>query len=78
MLFADSLAKLYHSSAARETQPGIARKIYDKYIIAAQPIILRKDTKGLLGLLHEAALEFSNNIIVCRSESVRVIIIIGF
>lgn len=63
MLFADSLAKLYHSSVARETQPGIARKIYDKYIIAAQPIILRKDTKGLLGLLHEAALEFSNNII---------------
>ncbi|MBS7377132.1 MAG: 2-hydroxyacyl-CoA dehydratase [Paludibacteraceae bacterium] len=63
MLYADSLAKLYHSSAAREKVPGVAGKLYDKYIMAAKPIVLRKDTKGLVTLLHEAALEFSNNIV---------------
>lgn len=62
MLYADSLAKLYHSSAAREKETGIARKLYDRYILAAQPVVLRKDTKGLLKLIHEAALEFSKNI----------------
>ncbi|MGN0034040.1 MAG: acyl-CoA dehydratase activase-related protein [Candidatus Limimorpha sp.] len=62
MLFADSLAKLYHSSAAREKSKGSARTLYNKYLAAAQPVISRKDIKGLQNLLHEAAVEFSQNI----------------
>lgn len=62
MLYADSLAKLYHSSAAREKVKGIARALYDKYLSAAQPVIMRKDTRQLQSLLHEAAVEFSQNV----------------
>ncbi|MGN1247412.1 MAG: acyl-CoA dehydratase activase-related protein, partial [Paludibacteraceae bacterium] len=58
LFYADALAKLYYPSAPREKVKGTARRLYDHYIAAAQPIIAARDYKALHSLLTEAVADF--------------------
>ena len=62
LFYADALAKLYYPSAPREKVKGTARRLYDHYIAAAQPIIAARDYKALHRLLTEAVEEFKQAI----------------
>ena len=62
LFYADALAKLYYPSAPREKVHGTARRLYDHYIAAAQPIIAARDYKALHRLLTEAVEEFKQAI----------------
>lgn len=59
MYYADALAKLYYPSAPREREQGAARRLYDRYIAAAQPLVAARNYKGLHRLIAEAAGEFA-------------------
>lgn len=58
LFFADALAKLYYPSAARE-QDGRARRLYDHYLNAVQPLLARRDYCGMHALIREAAHTFT-------------------
>ena len=58
LFYADALAKLYYPSAPREKVKGSARRLYDHYIAAAQPMIAARDYKALHRLLTEAVADF--------------------
>lgn len=62
LFYADALAKLYYPSAPREKVKGSARRLYDHYIAAAQPMIAARDYKALHRLLTEAVEEFKQAI----------------
>lgn len=62
MLYADCINKLYHASVVRETTPGIASALRDKYTLAAQPFIKANKGKQLLPLIKQAAEEFALHI----------------
>lgn len=70
LLFSDVLSKLYYASVVRETQPGIARKLKTKYLKLACKRISQKDSKGLVDLARQAALEF--NSVITDKECPRV------
>lgn len=59
ILYADCVAKLYHSAAVRETKPGLALKLRNHYIEAAFPIVEANDHKGLLKLMRQAVADFT-------------------
>ena len=58
LFYADALAKLYYPSAPREKVHGTARRLYDHYIAAAQPLLVQRDYKALHRLLTEAVADF--------------------
>ncbi|MDY2943011.1 MAG: 2-hydroxyacyl-CoA dehydratase [Paludibacteraceae bacterium] len=62
LFYADALAKLYYPSAPREKERGTARRLYDHYIAAAQPLLAKRDYKALHRLLTEAVEEFKQTI----------------
>ena len=59
IMFGDVLAKFYYPAAVRERTPGQAKALRDKYLRLGVELAYRKDRKGLLRLLGEAAAEFN-------------------
>lgn len=58
MLYADSLMKLYYPAVVRERTKGEAKRLFEHYTAAAQPIVERCDCKGLRQLLKKAVSDF--------------------
>ena len=75
ILYADCLAKLYHSSIVREKETGLAQKLREEYTKRALPIIEANNSKGLQELLKEAVIQFTN--IVDVEKKVPVIGVVG-
>jgi predicted nucleotide-binding protein (sugar kinase/HSP70/actin superfamily) len=59
MFFADALAKLYYPAVARERTKGDARKLYDRYLQAAQQPLAQRDYRTVRQLMREATHDFS-------------------
>ena len=59
LFFADALAKLYYPAAPREKEQGKARMMYDHYLSAVQPLVLKHDYKGMRRLMKEAVRVFT-------------------
>ena len=60
LYFADALAKLYYPAAPRERIPGVARKLYDHYLNAAQPLLVKRDYRAIRQLMRDAASAFTD------------------
>ena len=60
LYFADALAKLYYPAAPRERIPGVARKLYDHYLNAAQPLLAKRDYRAIRQLMRDAASAFTD------------------
>lgn len=60
LLFSDVLSKLYYATRVRETEPGIAKKLKEKYTQLACALIEANDAKGLVELAEKAAREFDS------------------
>lgn len=75
ILYADCLAKLYHSSIVREKVPGTATALREKYMTAAYPIIEANNSKGLQTLLAAAVQEFTD--CIDTSKKVPIIGLVG-
>ncbi|MBR6083189.1 MAG: 2-hydroxyacyl-CoA dehydratase [Salinivirgaceae bacterium] len=75
MLYADCIAKMYHSAAVREKIKGKAFELRNHYIEAAFPYVEAKDHKGLKRLLKQAVADFSNA--VEKNKQVPVIGLVG-
>lgn len=60
VLFSDVLSKLYYASVTRETSPGKAKRLKDKYTAIACQLIRQNDSKGLVSLAAQAAVEFES------------------
>ncbi len=60
LYFADALAKLYYPAAPRERIPGAARKLYDHYLNAAQPLLAKRDYRAIRQLMRDAAGAFTD------------------
>ena len=58
LFFADALAKLYYPAAPREKEPGTAKQLYDHYLEAVQPLLERRDYKGMRRMMAEAVKSF--------------------
>ena len=59
VFFGDWLSIFYHAIAVREKVKGTARALRDDFLNRANPIIERKDLKGLIKLTRTAAEEFN-------------------
>ena len=59
MLFADAIAKMYYTAAARNNEEGLAIKMSDKFIEQGAKCIRHNDAKGLLATLDNAASSFN-------------------
>ena len=75
MFFADALAKLYYPAAARERRKGVARKLYDRYLNAAQQPLAQRNYRAVRKLMREAMYDFSA--ITDNSRSVPVVGVVG-
>ena len=60
LYFADALAKLYYPAAPRERIPGVARKLYDHYLNAAQPLLAKRDYRAIRQLMRDATSAFTD------------------
>ena len=60
LFYADALAKLYYPAAPRERTPGAARKLYDHYLEAVQPLLEARNYKGMRQLMREAVGAFAD------------------
>jgi predicted nucleotide-binding protein (sugar kinase/HSP70/actin superfamily) len=58
-MYADCIAKMYYSTAVRETSKGTSQKLREHYIQAACPFITAKDYSGIFSLLNAAVSEFN-------------------
>lgn len=58
LLYCDTISKMYHAAVIRETAPGLAAALRDKYLKAADHRIRRNDTSGMMELIEDAAKEF--------------------
>ena len=58
MLYSDTIAKLYYSSAPREKEPGLAMKLREKYLDLAKSPIERNQSHELINYLTGAAHDF--------------------
>ena len=75
MYFADALAKLYYPAAPREHIPGVARKLYDYYLNAAQPLLAKRDYRAIRKLMLDAAGAFTD--ITDTTKQVPVVGVVG-
>ena len=57
--YTDSLAAMYYSTAARETQKGDAAYLLEKYLRAVQSQIVRKNLNNVFHLLRRAVTDFN-------------------
>lgn len=60
LYFADALAKLYYPAAPRERIPGVARKLYDHYLNAAQPLLAKRNYRAIRQLMRDATCAFTD------------------
>ena len=58
VLFADTMQKLYYPALAREKTKGDAKRVYEKYTAAVQPLIAANNTRGMMQLIRRAVSEF--------------------
>ncbi len=58
LYFADALAKLYYPAAPREKEQGSARRLYDHYLEAVQPLLAKRDYRGMRRMMAEAVEAF--------------------
>lgn len=63
LLYADCLARFYHAAVVRETQPGAAARLREKYLRAGSEAISRRKRRELEALVREAAREYRA---ICR------------
>ncbi len=75
LYFADALAKLYYPAAPRERIPGVARKLYDHYLNAAQPLLAKRDYRAIRRLMRDAASAFTD--ITDTTKQVPVVGVVG-
>ena len=75
LYFADALAKLYYPAAPRERIPGVARKLYDHYLNAAQPLLAKRDYRAIRQLMRDAAGAFTD--ITDTTKQVPVVGVVG-
>ncbi len=75
LYFADALAKLYYPAAPRERIPGVARKLYDHYLNAAQPLLVKRDYRAIRQLMRDAAGAFTD--ITDTTKQVPVVGVVG-
>lgn len=59
LLFSDSIAKLYYATAVREREPGLARRLKDRYLAEAAGAVVRHEAGSLPLLLERAAADFA-------------------
>lgn len=59
LIYSDSLAKMYYATAVREREEGVASRLLNKYLEAAQTAINHNSSKELWTLLDAAAHEFN-------------------
>ncbi len=59
ILYADTIAKMYYASAARENQPGMAAALRDKYLRKAADSICHGSTDDLIWHVADAANDFN-------------------
>ncbi|PLX03882.1 MAG: hypothetical protein C0594_09880 [Marinilabiliales bacterium] len=59
VLYADSLSKMYYSTAVREAHKGSAKKLLNKYLNDAQKHVLENKPNELFSLLKKAVEEFN-------------------
>ena len=75
LYFADALAKLYYPAAPRERIPGVARKLYDHYLNAAQPFLAKRDYRAIRQLMRDATGAFTD--ITDTTKQVPVVGVVG-
>ncbi|MBO4362261.1 MAG: 2-hydroxyacyl-CoA dehydratase [Paludibacteraceae bacterium] len=75
LYFADALAKLYYPAAPRERIPGVARKLYDHYLNAAQPLLAKRDYRAIRRLMRDATGAFTE--ITDTTRQVPVVGVVG-
>lgn len=63
VLYSDCISKFYYAAVARETEAGQAARLRDRYLQEGEELILKYQTKDLLGRLSEAARQFND---ICR------------
>lgn len=59
-LYADSIAKMYYSTVAREVETGISKNLLEKYLKQVHFLIRTKNHKDVFILLENAIIEFNN------------------
>lgn len=59
MLYSDVIAKMYYATAPRERTAGAARRLKDKYLEEAKPVVEANNAAGLLELTRRAAADFN-------------------
>ena len=59
MYYADALQKLYYPTVVREREAGSAKQLLRHYTEAQLPLLERRDYRGMLRLIREAAKAFS-------------------
>jgi predicted nucleotide-binding protein (sugar kinase/HSP70/actin superfamily) len=60
LVYLDALSMMYHTSAVRETVPGAALKLTDKYLKPFKDVSLAIKQPDLLAMLSQAVAEFNN------------------
>lgn len=63
VLYSDCISKFYYAAVAREKEAGQAARLRDRYLQEGEELILKYQTKDLLGRLSEAARQFNG---ICR------------
>ncbi|MBO7491419.1 MAG: 2-hydroxyacyl-CoA dehydratase [Bacteroidales bacterium] len=61
LFYADCLLRMYYATRPRERQPGVAKRLHQKYIDLALPLIEKRDYDGLKKMLGKAAEDFKQN-----------------
>lgn len=63
VLYSDCISKFYYAAVVREKEAGQAARLRDRYLQEGEELILKYQTKDLLGRLSEAARQFND---ICR------------
>lgn len=63
ILYSDCISKFYYAAVVREKEAGQAARLRDRYLQEGEELILKYQTKDLLGCLSEAARQFND---ICR------------
>lgn len=75
LYFADALAKLYYPAAPREKTQGAARQLYDHYLEAVQPLLARRNYRGVRKMMRDAVGAFTD--ITDATKEVPVVGVVG-
>lgn len=75
LLFADSISRMYYSTASREQGSLISKQLKDKYLSQATELIEKRKEDKLLLLLDEAINEFNN--IPVSNENIKAVGVVG-